>query len=74
MLEYTGAGAGAQLTMLALHNDAQREYPSGPAQGLPETKVGTFSQALCGEAKIGNDQHEDRLEARFCLRRKRVDV
>jgi hypothetical protein len=51
MLEYTGAGAGAQLMMLVLHNDAQREYAYGPAQGLPETKVGTFSQALYEEAK-----------------------
>jgi hypothetical protein len=51
MLEYTGAGAGAQLMMLVLHNDAQREYAYGPPQGLPETKVGTFSQALYEEAK-----------------------
>jgi len=31
--------------------DAQREYAYGPAQGLPDTKVGTFTQALCDEAK-----------------------
>jgi hypothetical protein len=40
MLEYTGAGDGARLTMLVLHDDAQREYAYGPAQGLPDTKVG----------------------------------
>jgi phosphoglycolate phosphatase-like HAD superfamily hydrolase len=51
MLEYTGAGGGARLMMLVLHDDAQREYAYGPAQGLPDTKVGTFTQALYDEAK-----------------------
>jgi phosphoglycolate phosphatase-like HAD superfamily hydrolase len=51
MLEYTGAGAGARLMMLVLHDDAKREYAYGPAQGLPDTKVGTFTQALYDEAK-----------------------
>jgi phosphoglycolate phosphatase-like HAD superfamily hydrolase len=51
MLEYTGAGDGARLMMLVLHDDAQREYAYGPAQGLPDTKVGTFTQALYDEAK-----------------------
>jgi phosphoglycolate phosphatase-like HAD superfamily hydrolase len=51
MLEYTTAGAGARLGMLVLHDDAQREYAYGPAQGLPDTKVGTFAQALYDEAK-----------------------
>jgi phosphoglycolate phosphatase-like HAD superfamily hydrolase len=51
MLEYTGAGDGARLMMLVLHDDAQREYAYGPAQGLPGTKVGTFTQALYDEAK-----------------------
>ena len=54
MLEYTGAGDGARLMMLVLHDDAQREYAYGPAQGLPETKVGTFSQELYDEAKKKN--------------------
>jgi hypothetical protein len=49
--EYTGAGDGARLMMLVLHNDAAREYAYGPAQGLPDTKVGTFTLALCAEAK-----------------------
>jgi len=50
MLEYTGAGDGTRLMMLVLHDDAKREYAYGPAQGLPDTKVGTFTQALYNEA------------------------
>jgi phosphoglycolate phosphatase-like HAD superfamily hydrolase len=50
MLEYTGAGDGARLMMLVLHDDGKREYAYGPAKGLPNTKVGTFSQALYDEA------------------------
>jgi len=51
MLEYTKAGDGARLSMIVLHDDATREYAYGPAQGLPDTKVGTFTQALYDEAK-----------------------
>jgi phosphoglycolate phosphatase-like HAD superfamily hydrolase len=51
MLEYTKAGDGARTAMLVLHDDAEREYAYGPAQGLPDTKVGTFTQALYDEAK-----------------------
>jgi phosphoglycolate phosphatase-like HAD superfamily hydrolase len=51
MLEYTGSGDGARLMMLVLHDDAQREYAYGPARGLPDTKIGTFSPALDAEAK-----------------------
>jgi hypothetical protein len=36
--------------MLVLHDDAQREYAYGPAKGLPNTKVGAFTQALYDEA------------------------
>jgi phosphoglycolate phosphatase-like HAD superfamily hydrolase len=50
MLEYTQAGDGARLMMLVLHDDAEREYAYGPAQGLPASKVGTFTQALYDEA------------------------
>jgi phosphoglycolate phosphatase-like HAD superfamily hydrolase len=50
MLEYTKAGTGARLAMLVLHDDGAREYAYGPAQGLPDTKVGTFTQALYDEA------------------------
>jgi len=51
MLEYTRAGDGARLSMLVLHDDAKREYAYGPAQGLPASKVGTFTQALYDQAK-----------------------
>jgi phosphoglycolate phosphatase-like HAD superfamily hydrolase len=50
MLEYTRAGNGARLAMLVLHDDATREYAYGPAQGLPDTKIGSFSQALYDQA------------------------
>ena len=51
MLEYTKAGDGSRLAMLVFHDDAKREYAYGPAQGLPDTRVGTFTQALYDEAK-----------------------
>jgi phosphoglycolate phosphatase-like HAD superfamily hydrolase len=51
MLEYTMAGDGARLAMLVLHDDARREYAYGPAQGLPPTKFGAFSQALHDQAQ-----------------------
>jgi phosphoglycolate phosphatase-like HAD superfamily hydrolase len=51
MLEYTTGGGGKRLGLLVLHDDAQREYAYGPAQGLPDTKVGTFTQQLYDEAK-----------------------
>jgi len=50
MLEYTKAGDGARLAMLVSHDDAKREYAYGPALGLPDTKVGSFTQALYDEA------------------------
>ena len=50
MLEYTAAGDGARLMMLVLHDDPRREYAYGPAQGLPDTKVGTFTQELYDQA------------------------
>ena len=51
MLEWTTAGTGARLGMLVLHDDAQREYAYGPANGLPDSHVGTFTQSLFDEAK-----------------------
>ena len=51
MLEYTRAGDGLRLAMLVLHDDEKREYAYGPAQGLPETRVGAFTQALYDEAR-----------------------
>lgn len=46
MLEWTQAGKGKRLELLVHHDDAIREYAYGP-----ETKVGTFSDALMNEAK-----------------------
>jgi len=51
MLEWATAGTGARLGMLVLHDDAQREYAYGPANGLPDSHVGTFTQSLFDEAK-----------------------
>jgi phosphoglycolate phosphatase-like HAD superfamily hydrolase len=50
MLEYTTAGDGARLSMLVLHDDAEREYAYGPAQGLPPSRIGPFTQELYDEA------------------------
>jgi hypothetical protein len=50
MCEYTKAGDRSRLAMLVLHDDAEREYAYGPANGLPDTKVGSFTQALYDEA------------------------
>ncbi|MBS7702659.1 HAD family hydrolase [Chelatococcus asaccharovorans] len=50
MLEYTAAGQGLRLSMLLFHDDGQREYAYGPAQGLSDTKVGTFTQDLYDDA------------------------
>lgn len=46
MLEWTQSGKGARLMLLVHHDDARREFAYGP-----ESKVGTFSNALMNEAK-----------------------
>jgi hypothetical protein len=51
MLQWATAGEGARLGFLVLHDDAEREFAYGPANGLPDTSVGTFSQALMDTAK-----------------------
>ena len=51
MLEYATTGAGTRFGALVLHDDKAREFAYGPANGLPDSKVGTFSQALYDEAK-----------------------
>ena len=51
MLEWTTAGDGARLGLLVLHDDAEREFAYGPANGLPDSHIGTFSQALMDEAR-----------------------
>jgi phosphoglycolate phosphatase-like HAD superfamily hydrolase len=50
MLEWTGAGDGKHLMMLVFHDDAEREYAYGPANGLPDTHFGAFPQSLMEEA------------------------
>ncbi len=51
MLEYTQGGSGARFMLLVLHDDATREYAYGPALGMPEPKLGAFTQALYDQAK-----------------------
>jgi phosphoglycolate phosphatase-like HAD superfamily hydrolase len=51
MLEWTNAREGLSFMGLVYHTDAAREYAYGPAGGLPDSKVGTFPQALMDEAK-----------------------
>lgn len=46
MLEYTQDAGGVRLMMLVHHDDARREYDYGP-----NSKVGTFSNALMDEAR-----------------------
>jgi hypothetical protein len=50
--------------MLVLHDDAEREYAYGPAKGLPNTKVGTLTQATYDEAK-----NDHRCHYTFCSAR-----
>ena len=51
MLEWTGAGDGPRLMMLVFHDDAEREYAYGPADGLKDSHFGSFTQDLMDEAK-----------------------
>ncbi|RLT97450.1 HAD family hydrolase [Ketobacter sp.] len=54
MLEWTGASQGARLMMLVFHDDKEREYAYGPANGLPASSSGHFSQNLMDKAKKNN--------------------
>lgn len=51
MLEYTQGGNGARFELLVLHDDGQREFAYGPAQGLPDAKLGAFPQAVYDQAQ-----------------------
>ena len=51
MLEYTQGGSGPRFELLVLHDDAAREYAYGPAKGLPDVKLGAFTQALYDQAE-----------------------
>jgi hypothetical protein len=52
MLEYTKTAGGARLALLVLHEDDKREYAYGPAQGLPDTKVGRFKSFMTKLTKM----------------------
>lgn len=45
-LQYVKSSPGLRLSVAILHDDAEREYAYGPAQGLPDSPVGTFSQEM----------------------------
>ena len=68
MPEYTQSSGKGALMMLVLHDDAVREYAYGPAEGLPESKIGTFSPVALRRSQgkgLERDQHEARLETDF---------
>ena len=50
MLDYT-TGGGAGMGLLLLHDDEVREYSYGPANGLPQSGIGSFSQVLYDRAR-----------------------
>jgi hypothetical protein len=41
----------ARFELLVLHDDAAREHAYGPAKGLPDVKLGAFTQALSEQAE-----------------------
>jgi phosphoserine phosphatase len=51
MLEYTQGGSGVRFELLVLHDDAARKYAYGPAKGLPDVKLGAFTQAVYDQAQ-----------------------
>ena len=68
MLEWTTAGDGARLGLLVLHDDAEREFAYGPANGLPDSQGRHVLPGADGRgqgARLDGDQHEGRLEAIF---------
>lgn len=54
MLEYTQDSKGAHFELLVLHDDESREFAYGPARGLPNIKLGAFTQELDTQAKNNN--------------------
>ena len=51
MLEWTQAGDGARLMMLALHDDAKREYAYGPPQDFQTLMSARFPMNSCSKQK-----------------------
>ena len=71
MLEYVKAGSGLRLSGAVLHDDAEREYAYGPAEGLPRqphrpAQPGHVRHG--GRAELDDHQDEARLEADFRFR------
>lgn len=54
MLQWISSGSELNLAMLVLHDDERREYAYGPANGLPDTRIGSFSESLLKEAEKEN--------------------
>jgi hypothetical protein len=52
MLQWATAGRGKRLGILVLHDDATCACAHGQAHGLPDTEIGTFSQALYDAASL----------------------
>ena len=68
MLEYTKAGDGARLSLLVLHDDAEREYAYGPAEGLARHEsrhVHAGPLRRGEEERLDSHQHEEGLEGDF---------
>jgi len=72
ILEYAKAGDGERLVMLALHDDATPEYAYGPARGLSNTEVGTFTQELFDEATMVTTMKSNRIQGTTRVRRAMV--
>ena len=79
MLEWTTAGDGKRLGLLVLHDDAEREFAYGPANGLPDIVGRALLAGPDGRgeaARLGGHQHEaglghdlqavNALRRRFC--------
>lgn len=45
--------SATRLSVLVLHDDAAREYAYGPAQGMPDTKIGTPARRCTTWRRIG---------------------
>ena len=71
MLEYTRAGEGARVSMIILHDDANREYAYGPAQALPATEAWHVNPSALrrgDEVGLSHQQQEDPMEADLRVR------
>jgi len=70
MLEYTKAGDNARLSMIVLHDDAERVClrPGPRAAGNEGRHLHPGILRRGEEAWLVRHQHEERLEAYFCLR------